>query len=37
MNLEKVGLGLPEILLPKNGTDLTKWAVVGLRSIHIAA
>jgi hypothetical protein len=28
MNLEKVALSKPQILLPKNGTDLTKWAVV---------
>lgn len=28
MNLEKIALNLPEILLPKKGTDLTKWAVV---------
>jgi hypothetical protein len=28
MNLEKAALSLPEILLPKNGTNLTKWAVV---------
>jgi hypothetical protein len=28
MNLEKVALGLPEILIPRNGIDLTKWAVV---------
>ena len=26
--LEKMGIGLPEVLLPKNGTDLAKWAVV---------
>jgi len=26
--LEKIGIGLPEILLPKKGTDLAKWAVV---------
>lgn len=26
--LEKVGIGLPEILLPKAGTDLSKWSVV---------
>jgi uncharacterized protein (DUF1015 family) len=28
MDLEKVALGLPEILLPKKGTDLARWAVV---------
>jgi hypothetical protein len=28
MNLEKVALNLPQILLPKKGTDLTKWSVV---------
>jgi hypothetical protein len=26
--LERLGLSLPEILLPKSGTDLSKWAVV---------
>lgn len=26
--LEKIGIGLPEVLLPKKGTDLAKWAVV---------
>jgi hypothetical protein len=26
--LEKIGLGLPGILLPKGGTDLSKWSVV---------
>jgi hypothetical protein len=26
--LEKIGIGLPEILLPKAGTDLSKWSVV---------
>ena len=26
--LEKMGIGLPEVLLPKKGTDLAKWAVV---------
>jgi len=25
---ESLGLGIPEILLPKKGTDLTKWAVI---------
>ncbi len=28
MDLEKVALSLPEILLPKKGTDLARWAVV---------
>lgn len=26
--LEKIGIGLPEVLLPKQGTDLSKWSVV---------
>ncbi|MFA0887936.1 MAG: DUF1015 domain-containing protein [Synergistales bacterium] len=26
--LEKIGIGLPEVLLPKTGTDLSKWSVV---------
>ncbi len=26
--LEKVGVGVPKILLPKNGVDMTKWATV---------
>ncbi|MEN9355702.1 MAG: hypothetical protein RL318_3027, partial [Fibrobacterota bacterium] len=26
--LERLGLTLPDILLPKSGTDLAKWAVV---------
>jgi uncharacterized protein (DUF1015 family) len=25
---ESVGIGIPDILLPKNGLDLTKWAVI---------
>ena len=28
MKLNNIALGLPEILLPKDGTDMTKWAVV---------
>jgi hypothetical protein len=28
MNFEKIGLHVPEILLPKDGSDMTKWAVV---------
>jgi len=28
LNLEKIGIGLPEVLLPKQGTDLSKWSVV---------
>jgi uncharacterized protein (DUF1015 family) len=28
MNFEKIGLHVPEILLPKNGSDMTKWSVV---------
>lgn len=28
VRLEKIGIGLPEILLPKAGTDLSKWSVV---------
>jgi len=28
MNFEKIGLHAPEILLPKNGTDMSKWSVV---------
>jgi len=28
MNYENIGLNVPEILLPKKGTDLKKWAVV---------
>jgi uncharacterized protein (DUF1015 family) len=28
MNLDLIALHVPEILLPKKGTDLTKWAVV---------
>ena len=28
MNFEKIGRHVPEILLPKNGSDMTKWAVV---------
>jgi hypothetical protein len=28
MNFEKIGLHVPEILLPKNGYDMTKWSVV---------
>lgn len=28
MNYEHLGLGIPEILLPREGIDLTKWAVV---------
>jgi hypothetical protein len=28
MNLEKIALEVPYILLPRQGTDLTKWAVV---------
>jgi hypothetical protein len=27
-NVEKLGLQIPEILLPKNGIDLHKWAVI---------
>ena len=26
--LEKIGIGLPEVLLPSQGTDLSKWSVV---------
>jgi uncharacterized protein (DUF1015 family) len=28
MNFEKIGLHVPEILLPKNGSDMTKWSMV---------
>ncbi len=28
MNFEKIGLHVPEILLPKEGSDMTKWSVV---------
>src|SRR5210317_1349887 len=28
MNFEEIGLHVPEILLPKEGFDMTKWAVV---------
>jgi hypothetical protein len=28
MNLDHIALHVPEILLPKKGTDLTKWAIV---------
>lgn len=28
MNLDKIGLHIPEILLPNKSTDLTKWSVV---------
>lgn len=28
LKLEKIGVRLPKILLPKDGTDLNKWAVV---------
>ncbi len=28
MNFEKIGLQVPKILLPKDGTDMTKWAVI---------
>ena len=28
MNFEKIGLHVPEILFPKDGSDMTKWAVV---------
>jgi hypothetical protein len=28
MNLENIALEIPQILLPKQGTDFTKWAVV---------
>ena len=28
MNFEKIGLHVPEVLLPKEGSDMTKWAVV---------
>lgn len=28
LNLGKIGIGLPEVLLPKQGTDLSKWSVV---------
>ncbi|HOX50568.1 MAG TPA: hypothetical protein PKY05_03710 [Fibrobacteria bacterium] len=26
--LKKLGITIPEVLLPKSGTDLAKWAVV---------
>ncbi len=28
MNFDKIGLQVPEILLPNKGTDLTKWSIV---------
>jgi len=28
MEFEKIGLKVPEILLPKKGTDMSKWAVI---------
>ncbi|MFH1240478.1 MAG: DUF1015 domain-containing protein [Candidatus Diapherotrites archaeon] len=28
MDFEKIGLRVPKILLPKNGIDMTKWAVI---------
>lgn len=28
MNFEKIGLQVPEVLLPKDGTDMSKWSVV---------
>ena len=28
MTFEKIGLKVPTLLLPKNGTDMTKWAVI---------
>jgi uncharacterized protein (DUF1015 family) len=28
MNFEEIGIHVPEILLPKDGSDMTKWAVV---------
>jgi len=28
MNFEKIGLHVPEILLPKDGSDMTKWSIV---------
>jgi len=28
MNFKNIGLHVPEILFPKDGTEMTKWAVV---------
>ena len=28
MEYERIGLSVPEILLPRQGADLTRWAVV---------
>ena len=29
-NVEKLGIQIPEILLPKKGVNLKKWAVIAI-------